>query len=122
MYGAGAFAALVLAAGARAQSLPSSARLLDGFESTAGWSAHPSDGVSLSISADSSGVHGHAMRLDFDFHGHGGYAIARKKFDIAMPENYALSYRIRGQAPNESFETKLIDSTGDNVWLSLIHI
>ncbi|MBK5187086.1 MAG: discoidin domain-containing protein [Gemmatimonadaceae bacterium] len=116
MYGAGAFAALVLAAGARAQSLPSSARLLDGFESTAGWSAHPSDGVSLTISADSTGVHGRAMRLDFDFHGHGGYAIARKTFDVALPENYAFSYRIRGEAPPENFEVKLIDSTGDNVW------
>jgi hypothetical protein len=104
------------AATASAQSLPSSARLLDGFESTAGWSAHPSDGVSLAISMDSSGTHGRAMRLDFDFHGHGGYAIARKKFDVALPENYAFSYRIRGMAPAENFEVKLIDSTGDNVW------
>ena len=115
----GVFGALACAPRARAQSsppLPSSARLLDGFESTNGWSAHPSDGVSLSITADSSGTHGHAMRLDFDFHGHGGYAIARKKFDIALPENYALSYRIRGDAPAENFEVKLIDSTGDNVW------
>ena len=113
-------AMILAAAGARAQlavpALPSSARLLDGFESTAGWSAHPSDGVSLAISMDSSGTHGRAMRLDFDFHGHGGYAIARKKFDVALPENYAFSYRIRGQAPAENFEVKLIDSTGDNVW------
>ena len=113
-------AMILAAAGARAQlavpALPSSARLLDGFESTAGWSAHPSDGVSLAISMDSSGTHGRAMRLDFDFHGHGGYAIARRKFDFALPENYAFSYRIRGQAPAENFEVKLIDSTGDNVW------
>jgi hypothetical protein len=116
----GVLGAVVCVASARAQALapplPSSARLLDGFETTAGWSAHPSDGVSLTIRADSSGTHGHAMRLDFDFHGHGGYAIARKKFDIALPENYALSYRIRGDAPPENFEVKLIDSTGDNVW------
>ena len=50
--------------------------------------------MSLVISADSSGIHGHAMRLDFDFHGHARYAIARKKFDVALPENYAFSYRI----------------------------
>jgi hypothetical protein len=116
----GVLSALACAAGVRAQAaeppLPSSARLIDRFETTAGWSAHPSDGVSLRISADSSGTHGHAMRLDFDFHGHGGYAIARKKFDIALPENYALSYRVRGDAPAENFEVKLIDSTGDNVW------
>ncbi|HEY8794861.1 MAG TPA: discoidin domain-containing protein, partial [Gemmatimonadaceae bacterium] len=107
---------LASAAHAQAPALPSSARLLDGFETTAGWSAHPSDGVSLVISADSSGTHGRAMRLDFDFHGHGGYAIARKKFDVALPENYAFSYRIRAQAPAENFEVKLVDSTGDNVW------
>ncbi|MGH7621656.1 MAG: discoidin domain-containing protein, partial [Gemmatimonadaceae bacterium] len=107
---------LLLAAGARAQALPSSARLIDGFDSTAGWSAHPSDGVSLAITADTGGAHGHALRLDFDFHGHGGYAIARKAFDIALPENYAFSFRIRGRAPNENLEFKLIDSTGDNVW------
>ena len=109
---------MTLATSARAQvsALPSSARLLDGFETTAGWSAHPSADVSLVISADSSGTHGHAMRLDFDFHGHGGYAIARKKFDVALPENYAFSYRIRAQAPAENFEVKLVDSTGDNVW------
>jgi len=114
--GVGVLGALAFTAGARAQALPSSARLLDGFETTSGWSAHPSDGVSLAISADSTGLHGRAMRLDFDFHGHGGYAIARKKFDIALPENYAFSYRIRGEAPNENFEVKLLDSTGDNVW------
>ena len=109
-------AATFAASRAHSQALPSSARLLDSFATTAGWSAHPSDGVTLVISADSSGTHGHAMRLDFDFHGHGGYAIARKKFDLALPENYAFSYRIRGQAPAENFEVKLIDSTGDNVW------
>jgi len=114
--GVGMLGALAFGAGARAQALPSSARLLDGFETTSGWSAHPSDGVSLAISADSTGLHGRAMRLEFDFHGHGGYAIARKKFDIALPENYAFSYRIRGEAPNENFEVKLLDSTGDNVW------
>ncbi|MEP7065588.1 MAG: discoidin domain-containing protein [Gemmatimonadota bacterium] len=117
---AAAFGALACIDNIRAQSpappLPSSARLIDGFENVAGWSAHPSDGVSLDITADSVGPHRGAMRLDFDFHGHGGYAIARKKFDIALPENYALSYRVRGKAPAENFEVKLIDSTGDNVW------
>jgi len=107
---------LVSAVTARAQALPSSARLIDGFESTEGWSAHPSDGVSLTIIADTGGAHGRALRLDFDFHGHGGYAIARKKFDFPLPENYSFSYRVRGSAPNENFEFKLIDSTGDNVW------
>ena len=52
--------------------------------------------------ADSTGMHGRAMRLDFDFHGHGGYAIARKKFDIALPENYAPPSHSRQRRPRTS--------------------
>ena len=111
----GGFGACVLAPGANAQASADSARLLDGFETTAGWNALPSDGVSLVIGSDS-GAHGRAMRLDFDFHGHAGYAIARKVFNIALPENYAFSFFVRGNAPPENLEFKLIDSTGDNVW------
>ena len=111
----GALGVCVLAPGANAQADANNKRLLDGFESTAGWSALPSDGVSLVIASDS-GAHGRAMRLDFDFHGHAGYAIVRKVFNIALPENYAFSFAVRGNAPPENLEFKLIDSTGDNVW------
>ncbi len=92
-------------------------QLLDDFESVAGWSALPSEGVTLKIGRDA-GLRGHAMRLDFDFHGGGGYAIARRTLDVALPENYAFSFNLRGQAPPENLELKLIDSTGENVWWS----
>ncbi|HEX6534188.1 MAG TPA: discoidin domain-containing protein [Gemmatimonadaceae bacterium] len=119
-------AALAAAPPARAQArartrtqphtrAPDSARVLDSFDSLAGWSARPSDGVSLRIGADS-GAHGHAMRLDFDFHGHGGYAVVHKAFDVALTGNWAFSFRVRGDAPSENLEFKLVDSTGDNVW------
>lgn len=111
----GALAACVIAPSANAQASADGKRLLDGFETTAGWKALPSDGVSLVIGSDS-GTHGRAMRLDFDFHGHAGYAIVRKVFSIALPDNYAFSFHVRGNAPRENLEFKLIDSTGDNVW------
>ena len=111
----GGIGACVLASSANAQASVDSARLLDGFEATAGWNALPSDGVSLTIGSDS-GAHGRAMRLDFDFHGHAGYAIVRKMFNIVLPDNYAFSFVVRGNAPPENLEFKLIDSTGDNVW------
>ena len=88
---------------------------LDAFDSVSAWSARPSDGVSLRIAADS-GRHGTAMRLDFDFHGHAGYAIAHRAIDLPLPPNYELSFSVRGNAPRENLEFKLIDSTGDNVW------
>ena len=58
--------------------------LLDGFESLNGWKTTPSDGVSLTIAQDA-GVHGKAMRLDFDFRGHGGYAVVHRDLPVTLP-------------------------------------
>ena len=91
--------------------------LIDGFETNAGWKATPSDGVSLSIGQDA-GVHGRAMRLDFDFHGHAGYAVVHRDLAIELPANYEFSFAIRGDAPINTLEFKLIDPTGENVWWS----
>jgi hypothetical protein len=108
-------AAALLIAG----TLPATQRpvMLDAFESTNGWRAQPADGVSLSIASDS-GFRGRAMRLDFDFHGRGGYAVARKAFNFTVPANYEFSFRIRGNAPPNTLEFKLIDPSGENVWWS----
>ena len=90
---------------------------LDAFESVNEWRAQPSDGVSLRISADT-GFRGRAMRLDFDFRGGGGYAVARKAFNFTLPANYEFAFRIRGNAPSNTLEFKLVDPSGDNVWWS----
>jgi len=55
------------------------------------------------------------MRIDFAFSG-GGYAIVRKELPLDLPDNYELSLWIRGDAPTENLEVKLVDSTGENVW------
>ena len=91
--------------------------LLDAFESVKDWRATPSDGVSLQVSTDS-GFRGRAMRLDFDFHGRGGYAVVHRTFNFTVPANYEFSFRIRGDAPANTLEFKLIDPSGDNVWWS----
>ena len=57
---------------------------------------------------------GDTNRLDFDFHGHGGYAIARRELDLDLPANYQFTLRIRGEAPIETLEFKLVH--GDDVW------
>ena len=91
--------------------------VLDDFESTSGWKTTPSDGVSLEVHEDQ-GVHGKSMRLDFDFHGHGGYAVIHKDIKLRVPANYEFTFAIRGPAPVNTLEFKLIDPTGDNVWWS----
>jgi hypothetical protein len=91
--------------------------VLDDFETTNGWKTTPSDGVSLELHEDA-GIHGRSMRLDFDFHGHGGYAVIHKDIKVTVPGNYEFSFYVRGPAPLNTLEFKLIDPTGDNVWWS----
>ena len=94
-----------------------SVRVVDSFDSVAQWTSTPADGVELSVYADS-GEHGAGLRLDFDFHGHGGYAVIHRKVNLDLPDNYEISFAIRGAAPGNTLELKLIDSTGENVWWS----
>ena len=117
--GAAALVALALASfttPGRAQGEePPQPRMLDSFDGVAAWSAHPSDGVSLDIGSDT-GRGGGVMRLDFDFHGGAGYAIARRKVDLELPDDYEFVFWVRGDTPPQNLEFKLLDSTGDNVW------
>jgi len=101
-------------AGAIADSPP---MVLDDFEDLSGWSPHPADGVDLAIRSDK-GFDGRSMRLDFRFTG-GGYAVARKDFALDLPDNYSFSFRLRGEAPVNHLEFKMIDDTGENVWWSV---
>jgi hypothetical protein len=88
--------------------------LLDDFEDVSGWAAFPADGVALTLGADA-GRTGRALRMDFAFTG-GGYAVARKAFDLELPENYAFSFQLRAEAPVNHLEMKFLDASGENVW------
>jgi hypothetical protein len=59
------------------------------------------------------------MRIDFDFRGHGGYAVVHRDIAMTVPANYEFSFSIRGDAPSNTLEFKLLgDSVGENVWWS----
>ncbi len=92
--------------------------ILDSFDSVTQWTAAPAEGVEVSVHPDSSPGHPTAMRIDFDFHGHGGYAVVHRAIAVSLPANYEFSFDIRGDAPSNTLEFKLADSTGDNVWWS----
>ncbi|MES2123258.1 MAG: discoidin domain-containing protein [Gemmatimonadota bacterium] len=102
--------ALLLAAAPR----DTTPQVIDTFDRTAEWSAHPADGVALSLHPDR-GHRGGALRLDFGFSG-GGYAIARRPVSIDLSGNYAFTFWIRGVSAPNTLEFKLIDSSGENVW------
>ena len=90
-------------------------RLLDGFEDRALWQAGASDGVRAALRTVA-GLEGQALCVDFDFAGVAGYASARRALPIDFPANYELSFYVRGEAPVNNLEFKLIDASGDNVW------
>lgn len=103
---------------APAQAAVPTTIVLDSFDSVSQWTTTPAEGVEISVHQDPSGAHGGAMRVDFDFHGHGGYAVIHRALNMTLPPNYEFSFAIKGDAPTNTLEFKLIDATGDNVWWS----
>jgi hypothetical protein len=88
-----------------------SAGVIDDLDDVSKWTAAPSDGVSLNLVEDQG-----AMRMDFDFRGHGGWAAARRNVNIDLPDNYRFTFRVRGETPPNTLEIKFIDPSGENVW------
>jgi len=98
---------LVFAAAAHAQPFT------DTFDSLAPWSVVASDGVRATIAPDR-GPDGPCLRLDFNFEAGAGYCIVRRDVPVELPPNYRFSYLLRGDAPANNLEFKLVG--GDNVW------
>ncbi len=94
--------------------------VLDNFDDVTRWQVQHTDDVTASLQGvDDKG--GKALRLDFEFtDGKGnpinGYATARRALALDLPQNYELSFRVRGDAPVNNLQFKLIDASGENVW------
>ncbi|MFN8546010.1 MAG: discoidin domain-containing protein [Candidatus Binatia bacterium] len=89
--------------------------LLDDFESLDGWTTTASEGARVWILPEA-GRTGSAMRVGFDFDTGGGYVIVRKAFSVALPENFAFTFQLRGEGRRNNLEFKLVDPSGKNVW------
>ncbi len=111
------FGILLLGLASTPSSASNALRQLDSFDNLAPWKALASDGVSASAHSVE-GVEGRALRLDFDFGGVAGYAFARRALALDLPENYEITFHVRADAPVNTFEIKLADASGDNVWWS----
>jgi hypothetical protein len=106
--------ALLLACSAPLASIAPTQRL-DDFETPGTWSSEASDGVVAQLAAVP-GVAGDALELRFDFQGHGGHAGVRRPLSLDLPENYEISFFMRGDALANDLQFKLLDESGDNVW------
>jgi hypothetical protein len=88
--------------------------VLDPFETLSPWTADASTDVSSAISSVA-GHDGKAMRLDYDFNGVSGYAFAARPIDLDVPDNYEISFWLRGEMAPNTLEIKFVDASGDNV-------
>jgi hypothetical protein len=113
-----ALAWATLALALTAASAIGSAVPMDEFETLDGWTTAASPGARAEIARDA-GHGGMAMRIDFDFGGGGGFVLARKAFSLKLPENYVFRFRVRGQAPPNNLEFKLVAPGYKDVWWSV---
>src|SRR5262249_54243556 len=88
---------------------------LDDFTELSGWRTVTSGQAQLAISGGR-GPQGGAMRLGFDFKGGGGFVVASKPFSFTLPDAYVFTFDVRGVAPTNKLEFKLVDPGGHNVW------
>src|SRR5262249_20693888 len=48
--------------------------------------------------------------------GTAGYAVARRALALDLPPDYEIVFYLRGDAPTNTFQLKLVDASGENVW------
>ena len=114
----GVFALLLMCFAATCVAQP--LRILDNFESLGTWQAEHTDDVRATLSKQQS-ADGTALHLDFDFTDArgvpiNGYATARRALPLDLSENYEFRFRVRGSSSVNSFQFKLVDASGENVW------
>src|SRR5207237_688967 len=79
------------------------------------WTISATDDVKASlVSAD--GPHGKALCIAFDFGHVTGYVSARRALPLDYPPRYAFEMNVRGDAPPNALQFKLVDASGENVW------
>ena len=80
------------------------------------WQAAPAAGVEMRIGQGVGPNSEPALRIDYDFHGHGGWAAARRTVALELPPRYEIRYQLHGVGPANNLELKLVDASGENVW------
>ncbi|MCA9733224.1 discoidin domain-containing protein [candidate division KSB1 bacterium] len=90
-------------------------QILDNFEKIQGWKLIASDAVDIDTSS-ATGLNGNAIKIDFNFTKGTGYCGIQKQFPMDLPENFKFTFYIKGNAPVNNLEFKLVDESGQNVW------
>src|SRR5688572_24750954 len=83
--------------------------VLDRFEDPSLWQVTASDDVKARL-GPAAGSAGRGLCLEFDFGAVSGYAVVRRELKLEYAENYEFSFAIRGDAPPNTLQFKLLDA------------
>ncbi len=114
-WGNSIFEVKVIEASASSASAPGGAQAVDDFESTDGWGEIKSQGVDYHLSSEP-GLKGSALGMNFEFPAPIGYVVAGKDMPLNLPDDYKFTFSIKGDAPENTLEFKLIDAAGNTYW------
>lgn len=89
-------------------------QIIDRFDTASDWIAIGAGAARASVSSEKT-AKGSALSINFDFTQGGGEIMVHKSFPMTLPENYAISLKLRGN-PSQPLELRLIDDSGKNVW------
>ncbi|HKA28357.1 MAG TPA: discoidin domain-containing protein [Candidatus Binatia bacterium] len=88
--------------------------LIDDFETPNDWTVTRSPGTTAQVVWERDDT-GSSLRLDYNLANSSGFVILRKEVRLPLPENFAFTFRLRGEAAKGTLEFKVVDASG-NVW------
>ncbi len=102
-------------AASAAQPAQLASQSLDELDHIDAWKTIASDGARASLH-EARGMDGGALVVEFDFAHTAGYAGAARALAVSLPDDFELSFWLRGVAGRNHLELKFVDATGENVW------
>jgi hypothetical protein len=96
---------------------PAGDRVLDGFENAGSWTTLASEGSNVELIPEP-GFTGVGLRVNYTLQGTSAFAIVRRELPepLELPDNFAFTFRVRGEGPPVGFEFKVVSPSGDDVW------
>lgn len=86
------------------------------FDDPAQWQVFASGQAEGVLSFIDGGDGARGLRLDYDFHGGGGFVAIRRAIDFKLPETFQIGFLLRGAGLANNFEFKVAAPGGADVW------
>ena len=89
------------------------------FDDPAAWQVFASGQSEGSITRIRTTEGSAGLRLEYDFHGGGGFVVMRRVIPFTLPGTFEIGFSLRGEGLANNFEFKIADPGNTNVWRRL---